>query len=131
MAHTTLLEMQAREKAGMPPDWEACEWKCMPPGEVQPIYFAVKGAIAPVITRGPRKGQRNWARKIKSTVRSVAITPVDHEKWVAEWVTRTGKCPKCLGEGQVFARWNEAEGTTYKPCAECGATGKAKQEVPA
>lgn len=123
-----LLEIQAREKLGMAPEWEFFRIQCMPPGGTETIYYAITGAIAPAITRGPRKGQRNWARKIKSTVRMVPITPEQHERWLAEWSARTGNCPKCAGDGKLFVRWNVVEGTTFKPCPDCNGTGKNKPE---
>jgi hypothetical protein len=61
----------------------------------------------------------------KSTERRVFITKPEHEAYRAKWSRETGKCMECTGEGQVWNGWSKAEGTRYKPCVACGATGAA------
>lgn len=120
----SLIDLHARELAGMGDDWEPHYYERHPP-TLPTIYFEVRGAVAPILTRGPRKGRRDWKRSDPATERRLYIPVADHDAWVARWVERTGKCPRCVGTGEVFASWDRGEGTTYATCRDCGGTGAA------
>src|SRR5689334_17120423 len=90
VANTRLLEMQARERAGMPEAWQMFKWECFPKLSAQTIYVEITGAVAPLITRGKRKGQPNWRKFDRSTEKTIVITLTDADKWAAEWSAKTG-----------------------------------------
>lgn len=127
-----LYEEHAREKAGMPPEWQLFRWECFPktadPGEF--LYVEVTGAVAlQKFTKGRRKGQPNWG---KSSSRKLVVLPcADHEQWCAAWEQSTGKCQECVGTGEVFAGWSVDSGVRFRPCRKCTATGKAPSVVSA
>jgi hypothetical protein len=123
-----LLNIHARERAGVGDDWEIYEFRCMPP-EGPTLYYALVGAVAPVKARGKHRGRRDWGRMDKTTIRTVNIPAAEHRAWVEGWSASTGKCPGCVGEGDVFASWSRAEGTKTRPCGACGGTGKAEVEA--
>ena len=46
----------------------------------------VRGAVcAAIITRGPRKGETNWAKRDRSTDHTIVITFADYDARVAAW----------------------------------------------
>lgn len=114
-----LLEILAREKAGMPAEWQAYRWECLPDDE--PLYFQITGAVAPL----GKNGRPNWRKKLVSTQRAVRFSFEAAEKAAAEWSARTGLCIRCAGETKLLKRWSEKDGAEYQPCATCGGTGKA------
>jgi len=122
-----MLSEHAREMLGMPPEWSAYYFKAIGHSSVESNtkLIQVKGAVAPLITRGKHKGAPNWRKSDKTTEREVFFTPGEHDEWCRQWEVRTGKCSKCMGSGKVFARWSITEGTSYKPCSTCNGTGKA------
>jgi hypothetical protein len=124
-----LLNEHAKEKANATPEWHWHTWRAMPPGYAEIIYHEIVGAVAPLRKTGKRKGEHNWAKKDKSTERTVIITPKEHETWLREWSLKTGKCANCYGEGQVWIGWGRESGNRYKPCAKCSSTGRAAIEA--
>ena len=122
-----LLEIQARELAGMPENWEVYSWRAIGvPGPVK--LYEMKGCFKPpTITKGPKAGQPAWARRDKTSERTIHITPAEYIAWEAEWVKRTGLCSDCMGKGQTVASVGVG-GTTYRECRKCKGTGKANLE---
>lgn len=120
----TLLEEHAREKVGMPPEWKAFRYECFPHGAQVPTqYIEIKGAIAPLKTRGPHTGRPNWRQLDVTTLRTVIILNTEHDRWVLQWEEVTGKCSECTGTGQRISRVSIADGTEYVPCAKCKGSG--------
>lgn len=111
-----LLDMQAAERIGIP-DWLPYHYESIDGG------FLLTGAVAPVITRGPRKGRRNWKKRDSATERKIVLTRDEVTQYQAAWSARTGKCHRCVGLGEVFASWSKVSGTKYKPCTACQGTG--------
>lgn len=119
-----LIEEHAREKCGAGETWRMFRWECFPHGG-EPIYQSVTGAVCEHhFLRGPRKGQTNWQKRDARTEQTVNITVVDHDKWVKDWQSRTGKCSECVGTGEVFKRWSLKTGTEFSQCHKCKGTGK-------
>ena len=120
-----LMIEHAREVVKMPPEWSGYEFEAIGRTASQETkLMRVKGAIAPPLTKGKRKGQPNWSKADKTTEREAYFTPAEHDEWCRQWEIRTGLCAQCTGKGEVFARWSTTDGTTYKPCKACDATGK-------
>lgn len=120
-----LLTEHARELLGMPPEWNAYQFEAIGRTVNQETkLIRVKGAIAPPITKGKRKGMPNWRELDKATEREAYFTPAEHDDWCLQWERKTGNCSKCLGKGEVFASWNVTDGVKTKPCAACSSTGK-------
>lgn len=119
------LELQARELAGESDDWCLFSVSCMPlTGDT--IYYEVKGAIAPIATRGVRKGHRNWPLRYTTTERTFCITVEKQAEWEKAWEQRTGKCADCVGCGKTVASAGVG-GTTYRTCSKCQGSGDAKE----
>lgn len=121
-----LLEMHAREMLGMSQAWGAFRFKAMPQEAGKVLYYEVTGAVAPLVSKGSCKGNRNWKRRDRATERVANIPVADHDAWTREWERQTGKCSNCVGEGKVMARWHYKEGMTYKTCPICLGSGKAE-----
>jgi len=120
----TLLEEHAREKAGMPPGWRAFRYEAFPHTVKVPTqYIEIVGAVVPLRTRGPNIGRPNWRRLDKATRRTIVILPAEHDLWIAEWETATGKCSNCTGSGRTISRVSIVDGTEYAQCAKCKGTG--------
>ena len=115
MTSIKLLEIHAREKEQLPENWYAWlfEVKECPLGR----YFEVTGAVCPLKTRGENKGQPNWSKKDKSTIKLVQIGKIDHEEWVKEWEQKNNSCSECMNTGRILVAWNIETGSTYKPCS--------------
>lgn len=121
-----LLTEHAKDLLGMPADWDAYEFEAIGRTADQPAkLYRVTGAVAPIKSRGKYKGQPNWDRLDKSTLKTAYFTPAEHDDWASQWSKRTGKCLECMGRGERFAGWSKKAGTHYKPCDKCGATGIA------
>ncbi len=129
-----LFDECAREKLGMPPEWNPYQWEAGPPELLNhggPLYYRITGAVAPLKTRGPCAGKsRNWQKMDKSTKRTIVIPVPDYDAWCAAWSLRTGKCIECTGRGQVMARWNHLTGMEYRSCHVCRGTGHNKANRP-
>ena len=122
-----LLTEHARELLGMPPEWDAYRFEAIGLTSTQPTkVFCVEGAVAPLKTRGKYKGNPNWAKRDRATVRTAYFTPDEHDTWKSGWELKTGKCAECTGSGQRNVGWSAADGAKFKPCEKCNATGKAK-----
>jgi hypothetical protein len=116
-----IISHLARTKLGQVDDWEVFRLSHTDAG------MLVEGAVAPRYTRGPREGERNWKRRDSSTDASTYIPYSDIEAFKAQWERDTGKCSRCMGKGNVVARWTRAHGTEYKPCACCNGTGATQK----
>jgi hypothetical protein len=121
-----LFTEHARELVAMPPEWDAYEWEAIGRERAsdEAKLIRVTGAVAPLKTRGKYKGYPNWEKLDRGTVKTAYFTPAEHEAWMLEWERKTGKCSDCMGRGERSVGWSAAEGTRYKPCGKCGATGK-------
>lgn len=118
-----LIEIQARELAGMPENWEVYSWRVIgPPGPAK--LYELKGCFKPpTFTKGAKVGEPNWAKRDKTSERVLHITPDEYQSWEDAWVKRTGLCPNCMGKGQTVASAGTG-GTTYRECHRCNGAGK-------
>lgn len=107
----------------MPSEWKVYSYRCMPLGTAVTHYYELIGAVAPNITKGKRVGTPNWAKKDKATLRTVYITPTEHDAWKANWEKTTGLCSECTGTGEVLKSWSAKEGVTHRPCRKCNGAG--------
>jgi hypothetical protein len=88
--------------------------------------FLITGGIPRILTRGPNKGKKTWDRKAATKI-VITDSELDAEK--VRYVAETGNCPKCYGKGEVSAGWHVETGTKYRPCDECGGTGKTAKSA--
>lgn len=112
----------ARRHLGVAGDWHWFSIEAIDPGAV-----LVEGAVAPLFTRGPRKGRRNWRRKDASTIRRFVVSAADADAVRGAWELDTGLCHNCSGSGQEFARWSKDHGTETRACKRCAGSGNAPQ----
>ncbi len=56
----------------LPEGWRWCRSEAI--GEGAHTLYRVTGAVCPRVTRGPRAGRVNWARRDRSTERTIVIT---------------------------------------------------------
>lgn len=120
----SLLTEQAREALNLPPEWQGYQFTCLPPprdGQRDWVFthFSITGAVAPLVTRGKRKGEHNWSKLDKSTVREFVTSIADHDAFALEWERKNNLCHACHGKGEVLHLWTVKDGTTYKPCNRC------------
>lgn len=120
-----LLEIHAREKAGMGETWNLYHYEHVTLGGKH-VGYELKGAVAPPKLSGKSKGQPNWAKRDMATDRTVGISVADHDAWVDQWEARTGLCRECMGDGKTVASFSVSDGPTYRECGSCQGTGKAK-----
>jgi hypothetical protein len=112
-----LLDVHAKENVNAPADWEPYLWEVLPPRN--PQAYHIKGAVAPLFVKGPKKGKKNWSKMDRSTVMESYFTIEEHNAWLEQWEIKTGKCSKCAGEGKVSVGFSVSEGPAYKPCPKC------------
>ncbi len=125
MSRPDHMAEHARELLGMPPDWQVYRW------EVKGAGVHIEGAVAnEKFLRGPRKGHTNWAKKDKATEAGITISNDVHRVWLRDWEIKTGHCHKCGGTSEEWAGWDHIEGTKYRPCQRCAATGNAQPDKP-
>lgn len=122
-AREHLIDIHAREKAGLPDGWRADIWEHVGPPEAPYPFLRLTGAVYPPVTRGPRKGRPNWKKPEAGTERVVTILPDEHEAWAIAWEGKTGRCRACMGEGRRVWGVSVKDGTTYKSCRMCGGSG--------
>lgn len=116
------LEMHAESKISIE-GWVAysCEVKDSPYGK----YFEVCGAVCPLYTKGNKKGRPNYSKADKSTQKSIAFTPKEHDEFVSKWETENSKCMMCDGKGEFARAWSVEKGAyNYKSCDRCNGIGK-------
>lgn len=124
-----LLTLQARETLNLPEAWSPYEWKCLPEYNeklkirYEPTHYSLTGAVAPLITRGPRKGDHNWRKLDPATLRNFIVSIPEHRAWCLAWEQKHQKCHHCTGSGKTISRVS-AEGTEYRTCARCKGSGQ-------
>lgn len=126
-------ELHARTLLGMPDSWRIASLTAhshdgnharISPKDV----IEVRGGVFPLKTRGKNAGQPNWKKPEPGTKRSAYFTLAAHQEFLEKWEAETGKCSTCFGTTQEWAGWSVKEGTKYRPCTRCGATGKPPQK---
>ena len=120
------MEEHARELLGMPPEWQAFRFEAKGPVNTPTDdgkFICVTGAVTPTVTQGKRRGCPNWRKRDKETEMTVTIPLIKHREWERNWETTNNKCFRCQGHGQEMAGWSVDEGTKYRPCPRCKATG--------
>ncbi len=119
----TIAEEYLRTKHNLPEGFSFYSWECLP-HDGNPFYVQFKGCVpAGVYKSGPRKGSHRYKEGTDKRVLNLPCAEYDQEE--IAWTQRTGKCPKCLGEGKRVASSSVKDGTTYRPCRDCTGTGKA------
>lgn len=81
-----------------------------------------------LLKSGPRKGQRTW--KGCGGEQTVAVTQAEVKQEEVRYGAETGKCHRCLGEGETFASWSAVDGVKRRACSPCGGTGHAANMEP-
>ena len=110
----------AREKYGLPDAWDIYKWEAVGKDAVR-----VTGAVAPLITRGKRKGSINWRNLDKATEMSVVISDSDITACKSRFEATTGLCSNCDGTGREWWGRSAVEGNHYRKCTHCDGNGNA------
>ena len=111
--------LHAREKYGLPPDWE---WfKIEAKGAGATGYHELVGAVSPRLL----DGSRDFKNRDKSTEATVVLPYADHLAFLVAWERQTGKCHACYGTGHWFCGWSADHGNKYRKCDRCGGAGAA------
>jgi hypothetical protein len=124
-----LVSEHARERLGMPEGWECYHFAWLPPNG-KGTHMHLKGAVAPVITKGPNKGRKNWKKRDPATEREDLISREEQGAYDRRWSEATGNCLECVGKGERFVSWSQAEGRKTKPCPDCNGTGRLPGAAP-
>jgi hypothetical protein len=111
---------------GAPEGWRWFSFRLGLPDdtEVPPGMTRIEGCVPTVMyLSGKRKGTPNWG---KGQHRQVFwITDAEYEAFQQKWSEETGKCIRCMGEGQEWWQWSAAEGNKYRTCRQCSGTGNS------
>jgi hypothetical protein len=94
--------------------WEACGDDSLVTGDVP----------SGIYRSGPRKGKQ----KFTGPGRKVVVTRQEMQAKATAYESDTGKCWDCKGTGQVWAGWSKTDGTRYRDCQRCNATGNAASQ---
>lgn len=79
----------------------------------------VTGAVATErFKSGPRKGEINWAKRDKSTERTLCIPFAEFDAFEAKWEADNNACSSCGGAG----KWESG-----RECHSCKGTGKPRR----
>lgn len=119
-----LLELHAREQAGLPDDWRMFQWE-VKGAKYQPTYVpgthtAITGIV---VTKRKRNGEWSWRSGDNSTQMTITLRDTDHKKWCEAWGLRNDVCYLCQGNGDVVRSFGE-KGVTYCQCPKCKGSGK-------
>ena len=110
-----LLEILVREKLGLPPEWTAFRWECLPLVSAETTSYVVEGAI--------QTGYHKWDRRKKHVTLELSVAEAD--ALALAWEMRTGYCPACMGRGEEAASWSVTDGTTWRECGSCSGSGQS------
>jgi hypothetical protein len=118
-------ETYSRDELGMPETWRIFKWEAVGPvhGPRAAQSVVVCGAIVPDKTRGKYKGCPDWKSRDKRDDISLAIPMLALDAFKLKWEANHNACHKCGGDGQELAGWSSTEGSRYRPCSRCNATG--------
>lgn len=111
-------ERIARRKLGVGVDWRWCTLNAIGPDAVK-----VEGGVPRLLKSGQRKGQPTWR---DTPLQACIVTTRDLEEERTAYENTTGRCWECLGTKQVVASVSATEGSKYKECRRCGATGLSR-----
>lgn len=118
------LEMHAREKGKLPPQWRAYRYRRLPEKSAECLYLGVTGAVVPDKVKGIYKGHPNWRAKERSHEIEIYFTPQEHQDWLLQWERRNNQCHSCEGSGMAVYGWSVADGERRAKCVRCHGTGK-------
>ena len=111
----------AKRKFGLPAEWVIFRW------EAKNGFFVLTGAVCTETHKvGKRNGHLNWAKLDKATEMPITISESDRDTFLADYERATGNCHVCQGSGQQAWGWSSTDGTRYRPCPRCRATGTAE-----
>ena len=114
----------AKAKFGLPADWKMFQWEWA--GKDAREFLVLTGAVCTAtFKRGRRKGEDNYASRDRSTEVSVTLTRGDIDGILAAYEHATGKCHECQGTKEEWVGWTREQGSVFRPCKRCGASGKA------
>jgi hypothetical protein len=111
MPHLHHIENVARQRAQLPPEWEAYAWEYLEGGATR-----IEGSVPTI----DAQGKKHWE---KGTVYIVSDAEAETERQRYERETR--HCGFCLGTGKELAEWSPERGAIYRPCTYCHGNPKA------
>lgn len=119
--HEDHITAIARRMLGITsPTWGIFQYEAIDrTGTNRGLGFMVTGSETGVFKSGPRKGKRRFIGARSQCV----ILPFMQREQEARFEAETGECHACMGEGKVPHGWGP-DGTHYRPCPRCNATGK-------
>lgn len=119
-----LMEIHARSISSIPAGYEFSGWRAV---GTHPKYVGVNIIFSEtdgVFSRGPRKGTTRWKSGPRRNDIIVFVADAAHDKWLRTWERKNDQCCKCRGSREEAFSWSSTDGTSYRPCSRCGATGK-------
>ena len=115
----------ARARYKLPADWRVFYWNC----HDRPDFTEIHGGVCTEkFKSGKRKGRDNWNKA--TNVRTLSVLDSELDEFKVAWSKKTGFCSECTGTKEVFSGWSLDAGTTWKPCGECGGTGRNRGRQP-
>jgi len=107
-----------RRKLGKGLEWIPYRWELV--GKDDAIITG--GIPTKRKTRGPRKGDWDWTGV---QAERCVVTQSEFQAEMSAYEAESGKCSHCFGDAREWCGWSLAEGTKWRPCSRCGATGEA------
>lgn len=123
MSYPDIHSLVARKLYDMPDNWRPYRYEKILGGTV------IDGAVCNAVYKsGPRRGEMNWKKLDKATIRKLVITDEQFAAGQQDYERSSGKCRDCGGDGKVCVRWSRVNGNEYGPCRRCSGGGAAPVE---
>src|SRR3990167_10978085 len=108
MATPQHRENVGKRKINAPPGFEWFRWEVIGPDATK-----LTGCISTgTYKKGPQKGRP----KYDGPRQEVVVTNAEEAAELDRYEADTGRCGRCLGDGQVLAAWNHLTGVSWKQC---------------
>jgi len=114
--------MMIKSLGSVPDGWEIFKWEVLNHDTAHECIQFV-GGVGRKITRGKRKGRTTWRGMDQSKKMIFAFTHDQIREYKRKWEAETGMCSSCHGNGTRAIGWSAVDGTRYRPCENCDASG--------
>lgn len=115
--------LAARRIGGFGDDWHWYRMEMIGPMGRTQGCMVTGGVPTKRYTKGPRAGQWNWSEFRDGAAQSVFVSHAERDAETMSYEAN-GKCAACGGTGQSWAG-SGPNGSVFRPCPRCKATGKA------
>lgn len=100
------------------------EWRVLALERLGPDATLLELGVTTIVIGRDNKADKQWS----DPKLMVVVTDAEEREERLRYERETGRCANCYGSGRQWAGWHYQEGTKYRPCCACGATGCARNE---